>query len=104
MRVYWLKSKLIWVDGFSAGIEPGTCGQHDFLKSRALLHWAMVTDATLKILQDPLYVHHVTNTAALAEHICGGGSDKSGSDSGSNSDNDSDSDSGDEILTCLSHP
>jgi len=26
LRVYWLQSKLIWVHGVSAGIEPGTCG------------------------------------------------------------------------------
>jgi len=50
--VYWLKSLLMWVDSFLAGIEPGTCRWPKFVKSRALPHWAMVTDASPKILQD----------------------------------------------------
>ena len=41
----------IWVDAFSAGIEPGITR---FLKCRALHHWAKVTDESRKILWDPL--------------------------------------------------
>ena len=44
---------LIWVDGVSVRIEPGTCGQPKFVQSCALLHWAMVTSTSPKILQDP---------------------------------------------------
>jgi len=40
----------IWVDVFSAGIEPGTLRITKFLKCRALHHWAMVTDESPKIL------------------------------------------------------
>jgi len=44
----------IWVDVFSAGIEPGNFRIAKFLKCRALHHWAMVTDESPKILWDPL--------------------------------------------------
>jgi len=43
------KSILIW----GAGIELGTCGYPKFVKSRTLLHRAMVTNASQKIFQDP---------------------------------------------------
>jgi len=54
-RVYWLKSILIGVDGFSDGIEPGTCGQPYFFKvpRSSLQRWRMYHRRSFRTLHLP---------------------------------------------------